>query len=276
MQILFQLAIVGIVIYVGIGVFLYFFQSGLLFYPDSTIAGTPQDAGLNYEQISFTASDGTALSAWFIPSGDTQLNKGTILFCHGNAGNISHRIEYIKMFYSLGLDVFIFDYRGYGESEGKPDEEGLYRDAEAAWNYLTVEKGIVPENIIIFGRSLGGAVGAWLAKDRSPGALVLESTFTSIVDMGAETYRFLPVRLMSRFRFNTVEYMQNVSVPVLVIHSRGDDLIPFHHGERVFAAASYPKEFLEISGSHNNALIVSSQTYTDGLDSFISMYSKQH
>lgn len=276
MQILFQLAIVGIVIYVGIGVFLYFFQSGLLFYPDSTIAGTPQDAGLNYEQISFTASDGTSLSAWFIPSGDTRSNKGTILFCHGNAGNISHRMEYIKMFYSLGLNVFIFDYRGYGESEGKPDEEGLYRDAEAAWNYLTVEKGIVPENIIIFGRSLGGAVGAWLAKDRSPGALVLESTFTSIVDLGAETYRFLPVRLMSRFRFDTVKYVRNVSVPVLVIHSRGDDLIPFHHGERVFAAASNPKEFLEISGTHNNSLMVSSQTYTDGLDSFISMYSKQH
>jgi len=192
-----------------------------------------------------------------------------VLFCHGNAGNISHRLESIEIFHRLGLNIFIFDYRGYGQSEGKPTEQGTYEDASVAWRYLTQQRQVNPNEIIVFGRSLGGAVASWLAQSHSPGALILESTFTSLADIAASLYPYLPVRLLLRFKYNTAEYLGKVNCPVLIVHSRDDEIMPFSHGCRLFEMASEPKKFLEISGTHNEGFIISGKDYEKGLNAFI-------
>ena len=259
--------VTGVAIYVLIVIILWAFQSRLVYFPHRDIESTPSHAGMAYEMVSLQTSDGVTLSGWHIPSEDSD---EILLFCHGNAGNISHRLESIGIFHRLGLSVFVFDYRGYGQSQGRPDEEGTYLDAAAAWDYLVEKRRIDPGHIIIFGRSLGGAVAAWLAKERSPRGLILESSFTSIPDMGAETYPFLPVRLLSRFGYDTREYVGKVLCPVLIIHSRDDDLVSFHHGRELFEAANEPKEFLEIEGSHNDGFLMSAEKYQRELGRFIS------
>lgn len=266
------IGLAALFVYGAFSALIFIFQSHLIYFPDKTIAVTPDAIGLAYEQVSFTAEDGVRLSGWFIPS---EKHRGALLFCHGNAGNISHRLESILIFHSLGLSVFIFDYRGYGSSEGKTTEQGTYRDAEAAWNYLIHEKEYSPSEIIIFGRSLGGAVAAWLAQNHTPMALILESTFTSAKDLGAEIFPFLPVRWLSRFNYNAIKYVRSVSSPILIIHSRNDDIIPFKNGKRLFETANNPKEFLEISGSHNDGFIISGNYYTAGINSFISKYAQR-
>ncbi|MEK7797018.1 MAG: alpha/beta hydrolase, partial [Pseudomonadota bacterium] len=193
----------------------------------------------------------------------------TLLFCHGNAGNISHRLESIRQFHQLGLNVFIFDYRGYGESEGVPTEAGTYRDAEAARRYLVETRGLAPEHIVYFGRSLGAAIAAWLATQHPPRALIVESAFTSVPDFGAEIYPWLPVRLLARLRYPTQEYLRSVQAPVLVIHSRDDEIVSFRHAEKLYESANSPKELLEIRGGHNDGFLVSGAQYTRRLDDFL-------
>ncbi len=209
------------------------------------------------------------LSGWFVPA---ERSRGVILFCHGNAGNISHRLESVQVFHRLGLSTFVFDYRGYGQSEGKPTEQGTYLDAEAAWRHLVQKQQVDPTEIIIFGRSLGGAIAAWLARDHPPKALIIESTFTSVRDIGAELYPYLPVRLLSRFDYNAMDYLRQVNCPVLIVHSRDDEIIPFSHGRRLLETANEPKEILEITGTHNEGFMTSAKRYEDGLDSFISAH----
>ena len=179
------------------------------------------------------------------------------------------------MYNRIGLSTFIFDYRGYGESAGKPSEQGTYFDAEAAWSYLVLKKLADPKEIIIYGESIGGAVAAWLAQDHHAKALILESTFTSVKDLGAKLYPYLPVRLLARFDYNAVNYIRKVHCPVLIIHSPEDEIVPFSQGRLLFESANEPKEFLEIRGSHNEGFLESAKCYTDGLDAFISKYGKQ-
>lgn len=252
-------------VYAGLAIFLLIFQSRLIYYPESAMSMSPKDIGLSFEDISFETSDGVKLSGWFVPGE----GMGTVLFCHGNAGNISHRLDSISVFHRMGLDSFIFDYRGYGLSEGHPSEQGTYLDAEAAWNYLADERRIPTQQIIIFGRSLGGAVAAYLAQEHTPKALIVESAFTSTADVGAKYYPYLPVRLLSRFGYNTREYLTNVSCPVLIVHSSNDEIIPFDHGLRLFEAAGEPKKFLEIKGSHDYGFIESAVKYQEGLRAFL-------
>ncbi len=164
---------------------LYIFQSHYVYYPERNLSMDPGSIGLQFDSIHFETADGVKLSGWFVPSENA---SGVILFCHGNAGNISHRLESIQIFHRLGLDIFIFDYRGYGQSEGRPTEIGTYIDAEAAWRYLVEERQVSPNKIAVVGHSLGGAVAAWLASGHTPGALILESTFTSVPDIGANLY----------------------------------------------------------------------------------------
>jgi hypothetical protein len=244
----------------------FVFQRRLIYFPFTALQATPDALGLRYEDVHFQAEDGTRLHGWFIPAEEAD---GVLLFCHGNAGNISHRLESIGIFHRLGLDVFIFDYRGYGQSEGKPSEMGTYQDAEAAWRYLTEKRKIKPSRIIIFGRSLGGAVAAWLAQHHTPAALVLESTFTAMPDIAATHYPYLPVRLLLRFKYDTTEYLKKVDCPVLIVHSRDDEIMPSSHGQRLFAAAPEPKNFLEISGTHNEGFLTSGSQYQEGLNAFI-------
>ena len=248
---------------------LFVFQSRYVYYPDRILLADPGAIGLRFESISFETADGVKLSGWFIPS---ERARGVILFCHGNAGNISHRLDSIQIFHRLGLDVFIFDYRGYGQSQGKPTESGTYQDADAAWRYLIEERQVTPTEIIISGRSLGGAVASWLAQSHTPGALILESTFTSIRDIAARLYPFLPVRLLLRFEYNTADYLGRVSCPVLIVHSSEDEIMPFSHGRRLFEVANEPKRFLELTGTHNEGFLTSGKRYEEGLNAFISEY----
>jgi len=247
----------------------YIFQARLLFFPDQPgrhHVQVPTDIGLHYETVRILTADGVTLDGWFVPADKA---RGVILFFHGNAGNISHRLDSLRIFNKLGLNTLIIDYRGYGSSTGTPSETGTYLDAEAAWRYLVEECHFSPRDIIIFGRSLGGAVAVHLASQQDPAALIAESTFTSVPDLAAELYPWLPARWLSRFQYNSLRKIKSVNCPVLVVHSSQDEIIPARHGSRIFAAARAPKEFLKISGSHDNGFLTSGRVYTAGLDHFL-------
>jgi fermentation-respiration switch protein FrsA (DUF1100 family) len=256
-----------VAVYVGIVVLLAIFQARLVYFPTRGIEATPDSCGLSYEAVTLKASDGTELSGWFVPANDA---RATLLFCHGNAGNISHRLDSLLIFHRLRLSTFIFDYRGYGQSQGSASEKGTYLDAQAAWDHLVNVRKVPPDHVVVFGRSLGGPIAAWAAKENSPEALILESTFTSLPDVGARLYPWLPVRLISRFRYSTRDHVRQVKCPLLVIHSPDDELIPYALGRKVFEAANEPKEFLEITGPHNGGFLESGKRYTKGLNAFLS------
>jgi fermentation-respiration switch protein FrsA (DUF1100 family) len=267
--------LIGGMLYGAICAYVYFMQARLIYYPNMPsreLSANPRDIGLNYESVTITTSDHVNLHGWFVPA---EKERGVVLFFHGNAGNISHRLESLEMFYKLGLSSLIIDYRGYGQSQGKISEEGTYLDAEGAWQYLVSERNIPDEKIVVLGRSLGGSIAAHLAARHEPGALVIESTFTSAPDMGAHLYPILPVRLLSRFRYNTKEALQSVNCPVMVVHSPDDEIIPFVNGTILFEAAKEPKSFLEIRGNHNEGFLTSGKLYIEGLDKFINTFLKQ-
>ncbi|PZO37299.1 MAG: alpha/beta hydrolase [Pseudanabaena frigida] len=263
--------------YIGLTIVLYVGQSNLVFMPSKDVLETPANIGLKFEDILLTAKDNVNLSAWFVPAKDNDpIGKGVILFCHGNGGNISNRVSYLPIFQDLGLSTFLFDYRGYGKSEGNPSEEGTYADIEAAWQYLTQERKISPKKIIIYGESLGGAIASYIAQansqpdsKNSAAGLILASTFTSISDRASELYPFLPIRLLSRFSYNSVERLPNIKIPVLIIHSIDDEIIPFQHGERNFQVANAPKRLIKLRGDHNSGFLDSLETYRTGINKFI-------
>ncbi len=255
--------------YAAVLVAAFFFQSRLVYFPNvpsRAVDADPSRIGLAYQQLDILTEDGVRLDAWYVPVSES---RGTVLFFHGNAGNISHRLDSLWIFNRLGLATLIFDYRGYGRSDGKISEAGLYRDAEAAWRHLTVERAVSPSEIVVFGRSLGAAVAAYIASRHEPGALILESGFASLPELGAEIYPWLPVRWLARIRFPAAEFLQSATCPVLVIHSRDDEIIPFDQGLRLHAAAREPKQFLEIRGGHNDGFLTSGQLYLDGLDAVV-------
>ena len=241
-------------------------QSRLIYFPQQQISDTPSAIGLDYTPVNIATADGETLHGWWVPAPDA---KGTVLFFHGNAGNISHRINYLKMFERLGYNTLLFDYRGYGQSSGAPSESGTYLDAQAAWRYLTETQGIAVERIVLFGESLGGAVAAWLAAREKPGLLVLASTFTSVPDMAAEIYPFLPVRWIARFQYNTLESLQSVTCPVFIAHSPDDDIVPFAQSQRLLEAAPEPKEFLFLHGGHNTGFIFMQPEWIKSLGAFM-------
>jgi hypothetical protein len=258
--------------YLFIFVFLWLLSgcvSRLIYHPDRDMREAPTDHGLPYECVDLKTQDGMTLSGWWIP---VCKQRGVVLFCHGNAGNISHRLDSILIFKRLRLSTFIFDYRGYGKSDGRPSESGTYLDAEAAWHYLVQTRKIQPEHIIIFGRSLGGSIAAWLAQDHHPRMLIIESSFTSMRDMVKERFPWLPARLVRNYQYHTSQYLQKARCPVLIIHSRDDELIPLRMGQELYEAAKEPKEFLEIAGSHNRGFMDSLTHYESALGTFISRY----
>jgi len=246
----------------------YLAQDSLVYFPNMGRAhvATPAVHGLAYEDVFLKTSDGETLHAWWLPVTDA---RGTVLLFHGNAGNISHRMEYARMFRTLGYHTLLVDYRGYGKSTGTPSEQGTYADATAAWQWLTTTRGIPNREIVIFGESLGGAVACWLARERPAGALIIASTFTSVPDLGSEVYGFLPVRLISRFSYDTRECLPHVKAPVLVIHSADDEIIPVAHGRRLFEAARKPKVFLELAGGHNDGFVFMRAEWVKALGAFL-------
>lgn len=248
----------------------FFTQASLLYYPNMPsreLHASPEDIGLAYEEVRLTTDDGVELHGWFVPA---PAPRATLLFFHGNAGNISHRLDSLKIFHDLGLNTLIIDYRGYGKSAGSPSEQGTHLDAQAAWIYLTQQRGTEASDIILFGRSLGAAVAARLASEVQPRALIVESAFTSVPDLGAEVYPFLPVRLLSRFHYPARDYIARAPCPTLIVHSRDDEIIPFHHGAALFALAREPKQLLELRGGHNDGFLVSLPAYREGLADFLS------
>lgn len=266
MQTLIQLSTALCAVYLVFVLLVYFGQARLVYFPEKQLSNTPSAIGLAYTTVNIPVSDGETLHGWWMPVPDA---KGAVLFFHGNAGNISHRINYLTMFKRLGYSTLLFDYRGYGQSSGTPSEFGMYQDAAAAWHFLTGTKEIASKRIVLFGESLGGAVASWLAAREKPGLLVLASTFTSIPELGAEIYPFLPVRWISRFEYNTLESLQSVSCPVLIAHSPEDDIIPFRHGQRLFQAAPQAKQFLPLEGGHNTGFIFMQPVWIRSLGAFM-------
>jgi fermentation-respiration switch protein FrsA (DUF1100 family) len=256
-------------VYVLVVLLVYAGQSRLLYFPNipsRTLGPGPDSIGLAYQPVELLTDDGVRLDAWFVPA---RVPRGVVLFFHGNAGNISHRLDSLKIFHDLSLSTLIFDYRGYGRSQGKASEEGTYRDAEAAWRYLTVERRIPASRIILFGRSLGAAIAARLASRQQPAALIIESGFVSVPELAGRLYPWLPVRWLARFKYATSTHLKHLSVPVLIIHSRDDEIIPFDQGRSLFESAHEPKHFMELRGGHNDGFLASGQHYVDGLDAFL-------
>jgi fermentation-respiration switch protein FrsA (DUF1100 family) len=264
---LISIAAVLFIAYCGLALYLYFMQPTFLYGPMREVPYTPGELGLDFESIVFKSNDGLLLSGWYIPArkpGHGARDPGhemTVLFCHGNGGNMFHRLDSISILHNLGLNCFIFDYRGYGQSEGKPSEEGTYLDARAAYKWLTEEKKESANNIILFGRSLGGTIAAQLAGKVEVKSLIIESSFTSYVDIGRKFYPYMPVRWFTKFSYKTVDYVKDVHCPVMIIHSRNDELVPFEFGCRLYEAANEPKKFIEISGSHNDGFLFSIEIY---------------
>jgi hypothetical protein len=269
MNALLYMLLAAALLYTALTGWLFFMQPRLIYYPGMPgrdIGLTPEAIGLAYQDITLGTTDGERLHGWFVPHPSA---RATLLFAHGNAGNISHRLESIRLFHELGLAVLIFDYRGYGRSSGTTTEQGTYRDADAAWRYLVDERGISPEAIVLFGRSLGAAVIADLAARTRPGAVILESAFTSVPDMAARLYPWLPVRWLASYRYDNAEKVRKFTAPVMVIHSRDDEIIPFGQGEQLFAAANEPKQFLELDGGHNDGFHISREVYGPAVEAFI-------
>jgi fermentation-respiration switch protein FrsA (DUF1100 family) len=254
--------------YAGLVLLVYVFQSRLIFYPEAgrEFTATPGQIGLRYEDLQLKASDGISLHGWFIPA---QHPRGTVLFLHGNAGNISHRLDSVRMFNRLGYSMLLFDYRGYGSSGGAPTEQGTYRDAEAAWQYLTEQRHLPACSIVLFGESLGGAIAAWLAAREKPAALVIASGFTSVPELAQQIYPYLPVRWLARASYDTRGYLQSVTAPVLIAHSPDDEIIPYKQGRALFAAANPPKQFLELAGGHNDGFIFMRESWVKVLGDFL-------
>jgi len=257
--------------YIVAGTVIYLRQDSFIYRPCREIFRFPSDAGMEFEDIDIITPDGETLNAWYIPASGK--NKGkTVLFCHGNAGSLSHRIDTIAFMHDLGLSVFIFDYRGYGISTGAPGESGTGIDAEAAYNYILEHIEDEERNIIIWGRSLGGPVAAKLAAGHRASACILESTFTSISDMAGLRFRIFPGKLLCRYRYPTIEYVKNIKMPLLIVHSPEDEIIPYRMGKELFSAAAEPKGFLEIRGSHNNCYFESEPEYRAGLLKILSLH----
>ncbi|MCL1991465.1 MAG: alpha/beta hydrolase [Spirochaetes bacterium] len=239
-----------------------------VFMPSSQIAATPAAAGLAFDDVFLTTSDGLRIHGWYIPAPNA---RATLLFFHGNGGNISHRLGSIQIFHDLGLSVFIVSYRGYGQSEGRPSIAGTALDALAAWDWLTRYRQIPAGNIVIFGRSLGGAVAMELAATVTPRALILESTFSSLADMTPFPAFAAPFLLGGNF-WPTAESAAAFNAPLLIIHSPQDEVVPYRQGRRIYEAArsgGNEVTFLEIQGSHNAGFMQSIELYFAALDGFL-------
>lgn len=244
------------------------FQSRLVYFPETRRSDSLTPAALNlaFEAVQIPTADGETLHGWFVPAPTA---RGTVLLFHGNAGHIGHRLPWLPMFRQLGLSALLFDYRGYGRSTGVPTEDGTYTDADAVWHYLTAGRGIAADRIVLLGESLGGAIAAQLAARRQPAALVLHSAFTSVPDLAGELYPFLPVRLLTRFRYDTRAALTKARCPVLVVHSRDDDIVPFTHGRRLFDAARSPKQLIVLEGSHNAGFLFMRPAWVAAFDNFL-------
>lgn len=238
---------VGIV-YCLICAVLYLVQSRLIYHPGPAPTITPTDVGLTYEDVFVRAADGVRVHGWFFPC---EHAERVVIVCHGNAGSIEDRLDYAQTFLDMGHACLLFDYRGFGKSEGRPGEEGTYLDAEAIYDHVVAETGFTADQVVVFGKSLGSGVAVELAMRKDVSRVAVEAAMTSVPDVAARMYRIFPARLLTTIRYDSIAKIGGLSVPVLVIHSPGDEVIPFDHGLQLYEAAREPKTFLEVDGSHN-------------------------
>ncbi len=270
-----MLRIVGAIVvgYVLLVLLVRAMEPRLVFAPGASRRLTPPPAalGLDPRSVRFRAQDGVELSAWVMRPPAAADDARWLLICHGNAGNLSEagRAEHYAGLRSLGLGIFAFDYRGYGESEGTPDERGVYLDADAAYRYLRDTLGVPAERIVIFGHSLGSAVAVELATREPAAGLILDGALLSAVVHGQELYPWLPVRLIARNRFESDRKIGRLTLPKLFLHARADDVVPIDHGERLFALAPEPKRFVPLAGGHGDAFLVDSAAYYGAISAFL-------
>lgn len=270
MKVLLLLIIVALTLYIG----LRRMERKMLYYPMRYPEGdwdTYWFPGV-LEDCFITTSDEVTLHGWFARLTPENLEKlpYTLLFFHGNAGNITHRLENVALLIRGGLQVFMFDYRGYGRSQGHPSEQGLYRDGLAAYDYLLSREDVDAEKIILFGRSLGGAVAVEIATQRPCDKLILESTFTSVKDMAHILFGNVPVEMLAQSRFDSLAKIVTLRMPLLMIHGAEDEVVPFALGQRLFAAANEPKAWYVLDGAgHNDTYVIGGQEYFTRLVRFI-------
>jgi len=254
------------VIYIGLCLFMFLRQDSYVFFPDARIWATPGEEGLAYEDVRPVTADGVSLGAWWIPC---ERARGSMIFAHGNGGNIGDRVEKAAFFHRLGLSILLFDYRGYGSSGGEVSEEGTYDDMAACAAWVQDRGGGSVTPVLYYGESLGGAVVVQAALERPPDGLILDSTFTSIVDMAKRHYPWLPARWIARIHYDSLARIPSVTCPVLVMHSPEDDIVPFEMGEHLFAAAPEPKRFAAMEGDHNSGGITESPGAQRELEAFL-------
>ena len=249
-------------------IYFIFLEQKSLYHPDKEIPETPRNLGIAYEDINFKTDDGKLLNGWFVPAKGAKI---TVLYCHGNAGNIYHRLHKVKFFYEMGVNFFIFDYRGYGKSAGNPSEKGLYKDAQAAYDYIISRSDVDRNKIVVYGKSLGGPVAADLCLHRKASALILEGSFASVALRAQQLYPFLPMKLLITQKYNAMVKVSNIRIPKLIAHGRNDEVISFRHGEILFKSAAEPKQFLPFNGGHNDDIFVTSHIYEGELKRFLSI-----
>lgn len=255
------------VTFAGVSLVFNFLQTSLIFpaYGDVWRSPDGPDFEWDYQDVVRTV-DGHTTHGWFIPEENA---RATLLFSHGNGGTISDRLDFVTMFKAMGLNVLLYDYGGYGNSTGRPSERRCHADARAMWEFLTEDKGIPPEKIVLYGESLGGGVTVNLAAEVRPGAVILQSTFLSVTKRAQEMFPFLPVRLFLKHPFDSESKIGRIAAPILVLHSPDDTIIPFHHGQGLFALANEPKTFVELRGDHNEGPFESQRAYFNGIADFL-------
>lgn len=259
-----------LVVVIGLFVLVRYVERHSIFFPMREILDDPSLHGMPFEDVYFKTLDGVELNAWYVPSREagSASERSVLLFFHGNAGNISHRIEKIDFFNRLGVDVFIIDYRGYGRSSGFPSEKGVMRDARTAYLHLVSQRGKQAQQVIVYGESIGGAMAVDVAHRERVGALIVEDTFTSIQDLVRVIYPFIPPWLV-RTRMDSLSKIKELSCPKLVIHSVDDEIIPFALGEKLFKEAAEPKVFLKVRGGHNTSFFESQSVLEAGIRDFL-------
>ncbi len=260
-----------VLFYLSLIFYLAFRQKQLIFLPTHTYpTRSPKEVGIEFEEHFYQFPNGDTIHLWFISAQNP--TQETILFCHGNSGNLGNRLEIIKTLYNLGLNILIFDYRGYGASKGAIGEKTTYQDAEAMLNFLKEKKGITESHIIAYGRSLGGGVATEIAF-RHPNikGLILDSTFTSLPDIAQHYYPYIPVRWVLNHRYENIRKIKKITLPKLIIHSQEDEVIPISHAHRLYKAAKPPKYLLILpKGTHTNCFMVSRKEYLSGITEFLS------
>lgn len=254
---------------------LYRFEHSQVYHPTRDAESTPDDVGRRGEDLWLKTPDGLRLHAWFFAADKSSPRaRFATLFCHGNGGNLTSRPGYYRAILETGVNLLAFDYRGYGLSDGEPSEAGTYTDAQTAYEWLRA-RGFAPGHILVWGESLGGGIASHVAATQTVGGLVLQSSFTSIPDIGAEVFPWLPVKLLSRIQYDTHRRLPHLQCPIVVLHSRADATIRFHHAERNFAAAREPKALLELQGDHNDALLANRAAYVAGAERLVQLAERR-